>query len=227
MAEFEKSYISPWLAALLRPIHSLFMPSYFDLHLHGQENIPTAGPLILAPVHRSRWDAFMAYTLFPKRHLRFLATQDEFIGLQAWFMRNLGVFAINTQRPNASAVKHCQELILEQHALVIFPEGNLYYFAPNEVHPLKPGTAWLALTCQREAPELDIPIVPLRYAYGDKVLRFRSRVDIYVQKPLRVRDYLHLPPKEAIRQLTADLQQALGDVVNDTPPNPRTQARIH
>ncbi|WP_287128004.1 1-acyl-sn-glycerol-3-phosphate acyltransferase [Candidatus Cyanaurora vandensis] len=198
---------------------------YFDVHLHGTEHLPTRGPIILAPVHRSRWDAFVTYCLFPRRLLRFLTTQDEFVGLQSWFMKRLGAFPINTQRPNASAVRHCQELVLAQQVLVIFPEGNLYYYAPDEVHPLKPGAAWLALSCQKEAPELDLPVIPVRYVYSDRVLRFRSRIEVYVQAPLKVRDYLSLAPKEGIRQLTADIQRALGDVVNETPPDLRTQAQ--
>ncbi|WP_218079942.1 lysophospholipid acyltransferase family protein [Anthocerotibacter panamensis] len=193
------------------------MSLYFEVHLVGEEFLPATGPVLLAPVHRSRWDPFMLYVLAHKRLLRFMASKDEFVGLQGWLMRRLGAFPVNTQRPSADMIRHCLELLSSQEVLVVFPEGNLYYYAPNEVHPLKPGVAWLALNCQRELPDLHLPVVPVRFVYADRVLGFRSRADIVVQKPLLVKEYLDLPPKEGLRRLTADLQQALGDVVNETP----------
>ncbi len=214
--ESGKSYVAPWLVFLLRPIHTLFFFFYFDFHMHHQERIPAQGPAILAPVHRSRWDAFMFYCL-TKRYPRFMASKDEFVGLQGWFMRRMGAFPVNTQKPSTSTMRHCQELIAQGEMLVIFPEGNLHYYAPHEVHPLKPGTAWLALNFQKECPECSLPVVPIRFVYAQKVLGFRSRIDVFVQEPISVQDYLALPSKEGIRQLTADLQKALGDVVNPVP----------
>ncbi len=210
----EKSHISPWLTSLLRPLHTSFMPTYFQLTIHGQEHIPQIGPIILAPVHRSRWDALMIHLLTP-RLPHFMTSKNEFVGAQRWFMENLGAFAINAERPNASAVRYCQELMRDQEAIVVFPEGGLHYFEPNQVYPLKPGVAWLALNCQRELPDQPVEIIPIRFIYGDKILRFRSKVTIQILPPLVVKDYLALPAKTAIAQLTADLQKALGDTVNE------------
>jgi len=208
--------VSPWLSTLLRPVHSLFMPSYFNITLHNTERIPKNGPVILAPIHRSRWDAFMLFCM-TKRLPRFMASKDEFVGLQGWFMARLGAFPVNAQRPSSSTLKYCQQLLREGEALVVYPEGNLYYSPPGEVHPLKPGVAWIALQCQKELP-VDLPIIPIRAVYGDRVLRFRSKVDMYVQPPLTVQKYAQLPAKEGVRELTADLQKALGDILNETRP---------
>src|SRR5207249_6865963 len=107
------------------------------------------------------------------------------------------------------------ELLLAQEALVVFPEATIYYYAPHEVHPLKPGVAWIALDCQRKTPDIPLAIVPIRLVYADRFLRFRSRAEIVVQEPILVSKYADLPQKDAVSALTAEIQRALGDVVHE------------
>jgi hypothetical protein len=52
--------------------------------------------------------------------------------------------------------------------------------------------------------------------YSDRYPRFRTRVQVVVRDPLPLGPYLEMPRKTAIRRLTADLQRALGDVVNES-----------
>jgi hypothetical protein len=59
-------------------------------------------------------------------------------------------------------------------------------------------------------------VVAIRVVYRDRYPRFRTRVELVVQEPIAVRPYVDLPRKEAIRRLTADVQAALGDVVNES-----------
>ena len=158
-----------WLAAILFPIHFLFMRIYFKIEVSGAHHIPASGPFILAPVHRSRWDPFMLYSPWLGHILHFMTSHDEVVGVQGWFMRRLGAFPINTQRPSSSVIRHCKELISLGEALVIFPEGNLFYYEPGEVHPLKPGVAWLALNCQRDLGDVNLAIIPVRLVYSERV----------------------------------------------------------
>jgi 1-acyl-sn-glycerol-3-phosphate acyltransferase len=209
------SHISIWLTVLLRPIHRLLVWSYFRVEVVNAERIPAHGPVLLAPTHRSRWDPVLLYCA-TRRLLRFMASHDEFVGLQGWFMRHLGTFPVNTRRPTPGALRHCRELILAGEALVIFPEGNLFYYPPHHVHPLKPGTAWLALECQEQIPDAHFPLVPIRIVYSDRYPRFRTHVQILIQEPILLGPYLDVPRRAAIRQLTADLQRGLGDVVNES-----------
>jgi 1-acyl-sn-glycerol-3-phosphate acyltransferase len=209
------SHVSTRLAAVLRPIHSLFMRIYFRVNVRHRERIPAEGPAILVPTHRSRWDSFALYCA-TGRILRFLASHDEFLGIQGWFMRNLGAFPVDTERPSPSVMRHCRELIEAGHALVIFPEATIYYYAPGEVHPLKAGAAWLALDAQRRDPGIPLSVVPIRLVYSDRRLKFRSRIDVDVREPIALTAYLGMPTKEAMRHLTADMQRALGDVVNES-----------
>ncbi len=205
--------ISPWLPILLRPIHTVFMPCYFRLTVKGREHVPREGPVILTPVHRSRWDPFMLACL-TRRLLRSMASHDEFVGLQGWFMTQLGTFPVNTKRVSPGTLKTCAKILETGHPLVIFPEGTIFYYPPDNVHPLRPGTAWLALKVQREMPGTPIPIVPVRVRYSQLKPKFRSGAEVEARPPIFVSDYLDLPEKDAINALNEAIQSGMGDVVN-------------
>ncbi|MEO1802517.1 MAG: 1-acyl-sn-glycerol-3-phosphate acyltransferase, partial [Cyanobacteria bacterium J06629_2] len=55
------SRVSPWLARIIYPLGChLVIPSFFGkVEITGQENIPLQEPTIVAPTHRSRWDALI------------------------------------------------------------------------------------------------------------------------------------------------------------------------
>ena len=55
------SQVSPWLVPLVYAVGQyLVLPLYFRrVDVLGQEWLPKSGPIILAPTHRSRWDALM------------------------------------------------------------------------------------------------------------------------------------------------------------------------
>ena len=208
--------VSRWLAVVLFRLHALLMRRYFKIEVSGEHNIPSSGPFILAPLHRSRWDAFLLYCAVTRRFLYFMVSHEEIVGLQGWLMRRMGAFAINTQRPSPSVIRSCKAMISRGNALVVFPEGNLFYYGPGEVHPLKPGIAWLALNFQKALTDENLVIIPVRLVYGDRRLRWGSRAKILVGKPISVSDYSALPGKEGIVALTTTLQNALGEVVNET-----------
>jgi 1-acyl-sn-glycerol-3-phosphate acyltransferase len=215
MAEDPNPHITPWLATLLRPIHTVFVPAYFRIKLLHADRVPAQGPIIFTPTHRSRWDP-MLIPWISWRLPRSMASHDEFVGVQGWFMRNLGAFPVNTRRPSPSAIKACEAILRAGQLLVIYPEGTIYRLPPDHVHPLKPGTAWVALKVQQEMPETPIPVFPIRIRYGDRFPRFRTKVEVEVREPILVSDYLDRPEKEAIRDLTAAIQAGMGDVVDDS-----------
>jgi fatty acid desaturase/1-acyl-sn-glycerol-3-phosphate acyltransferase len=189
------------------------MPFYFRVVLRHPERLPRDGPVILAPSHRSKWDS-LVLSYLTGGPLRYLAAHHEFVGVQGWFMRRLGAFPINTERPVPGPLRHARDLVMTGEPLVVFPEGTIFYYRPGEIHPLKPGAAWLALGAQRRLPDRPVRIVPVQLHYGDRFLRFRSRIEVVVGEPIAVAPYLLVPRKEGIRMLTSDLQKSLGEVVN-------------
>lgn len=211
------SRFAPWLISLAYPIgRHLLMPFYFSrIDVIGRENLPLSGPTILAPTHRSRWDALMVpyaagYDIIG-RHLRFMVSADEVVGLQGWFIRRLGGFPINTQRPAIASLRHGVELLKEGEPLVIFPEGNI--FRDPHIQPLKPGLARLALQAEASQSRLGVKIVPIHIRYSNPMVPWRSRVKVRIGHPLNVSDYQIGSPKQNARCLTSDLTIALERLV--------------
>jgi 1-acyl-sn-glycerol-3-phosphate acyltransferase len=206
------SRVSPWLTSLLYPLgHYIVLPFYFGkIEIAGQEHLPKDGPVILAPTHRSRWDALMMpYATGQKvtgRDLRFMVTADEVKGLQGWFIRHLGGFAVDIRHPAISSLRYGVELLLDKQMLVIFPEGGI--FQDGEVHPIKPGLARLAIQAELSEPGLGVKIIPMSIRYRPRIPRWRSRVKISIAPPLSV-DYATGGGKKEARLLTADLEMAL------------------
>lgn len=207
------SRVSPWLTPLAYPLGCrLVLPFYFrNLKVIGLENIPTEGPVVLAPTHRARWDALtVAYATgrwATGRDLRFMVSANEVKGIQGWFIRRLGGFPVNPQNPAIASLRFGVEVLQNQEMLVIFPEGGI--FRDRRVHPLKPGLARLALQAESSQPGLGVKIVPMSIVYGDADVSYGCGMTIRIGSPLSVADYSDGNAKEAAKLLTAELQKAI------------------
>ncbi len=207
------SRVSPWLSALAYPLGSrVILPTYFsELSIVGQENIPTQGPVILAPTHRSRWDALVVPHVSGRRvtgrYLRFMVTSDEVKGLQGWMIRRLGGFPVNPRQPGITSLRYGLELVLAGEMLVIFPEGGI--FQDGQLHPLKPGLARMAVQAEATQPGLGLKVVPIHLQYGELVPQWGCSVHVRIGTPLDVAAYMNQNPKADAKRLTTDLHTAL------------------
>ncbi|WP_242721917.1 lysophospholipid acyltransferase family protein [Microcoleus vaginatus] len=208
------SRVSPWLTSLLYPLgHYVVLPFHFGkIEITGQEHLPKDGPVILAPTHRSRWDALMMpYSTGQKvtgRDLRFMVTADEVKGLQGWFIRNLGGFPVDLKHPAIGTLRYGVELLLDREMLVIFPEGGI--FQDGEVHPIKPGLARLAMQAELSKPGLGVKIVPMSIRYRPRIPQWGAQVKIAIGAPISVADYANGGGgKKEARLLSAQLEMDL------------------
>lgn len=205
-----KSYLSPWLAPLVYGLgEKLVLPAYFSrITVTGQENIPTDGPVVLAPTHQARWDPLLVGLLCKRarRYPRFMVTADECVGIQGWFIKRLGGFPVHVRKPSVKSLRHGVELLQEQEMLVIYPEGNIYR---DRIHPLKPGLSRIALRAERTCPDLAVKVVPISIEYSEQCPKWRGTAKVMVGQPMIVSDYLKGATKAQSKQLTADLQAEL------------------
>ncbi|MEA5532960.1 1-acyl-sn-glycerol-3-phosphate acyltransferase [Crocosphaera sp. XPORK-15E] len=208
-----KSRISPWLIRLAYPLgYWLIMPSFFGrLTITGQENIPKTGPVIVAPTHRSRWDALVIpYTLgrwVSGRDLRFMVTSSEITGIQGWFIRRLGGFPIDVNHPAMSSLRHSVEVLKLGEMLVIFPEGGI--FRDTQIHPLKRGVARIALEVESQQPGCGVKILPVSIQYNQPYPSWGSDVTVNIGPPLDVAAYDTQGMKSNSEKLIHDLETSL------------------
>jgi 1-acyl-sn-glycerol-3-phosphate acyltransferase len=207
------SRVSPWLAPIAYFLGCrIILPLHFGkVAISGQENLPTTGPVILAPTHRSRWDAVVVPAMTGRtvtgRDLTFMVSENEASGLQGWFVRRLGGFPVNTDRPSIRTLRYGVEVLLQQEMLVIFPEGNI--FRDGSVHPLKPGLARLAVSAETTHPGLGVQVVPIGLKYSQSYPQWGCDVSVQIGSPLKVAAYDRGSVKASAKELTSDLEKAL------------------
>ena len=208
------SRISPWLANIIYPLGCyLILPLFFGrIQINGRENIPQDDAVIVAPTHRSRWDAFIVpYALgrlASGRDLRFMVSANEVKGFQGWVIRRMGGFPVNTERPNLSSVSHSIKLLQQtREMLVIFPEGGIYH--DLEIHPLKRGVALIALQAETDKSERRVKILPVGIRYSDPIPTWRTKVTVDIGSPLTAADYLKSSLRQNSQKLTLALQESL------------------
>jgi len=208
-----RSYIDPRLACALYPLGQyVVLPLYFGrIAVQGRSHIPRSGPLILAPTHRSRWDALMvpyaAGRLAAGRDLRFMVTADEMQGIQGWAIRRLGGFPVNQQHPDSGSLRYSIELLCQGCALVIFPEGGIE--RSGAVAPLMSGLGRVALHAQARLPQSSVRVLPMGIRYARAYPRWGCNATVRIGKPLEASHYHRGSLKQGARQLTQDLSAAL------------------
>ena len=213
------SHVCPWFSPVAYFLgHNLVLPCFFrQIKITGQENIPKTGPVILAPTHRSRWDALLIPYATGRcvtgRDLRFMVTINECKGLQGWFIRRMGGFPVNPQRPSIKTLRHGVDLLYQQESVVIFPEGGI--FRDGQVHTLKAGIARLALTAESSHPGLGIKILPIGINYNQAYPQWGADARISIGITIPVVDYLNGCVKKDAKKLTQDLRTALQQLSND------------
>ena len=210
------SQVSPWLARLIYPLGCyVVLPLYFGrLTVSGQENIPRTGPVIVAPTHRSRWDAlivpYAVGRLASGRDLHYMVSANETRGVQGWFIRHMGGFPVDPEHPGISSVRHSVELLRDNKMLVIFPEGDIY--RGQQIHPLKSGIARIAVEVESNHPGSGIKILPVSLKYSQEYPSWGCDIQVDIGLPLTVAEYLDRSTKKSAHRLATELEAVLKEL---------------
>jgi 1-acyl-sn-glycerol-3-phosphate acyltransferase len=184
---------------LLRP---LFMWLY-RIEVRGGEQIPEAGPVVVAANHESILDGFFL-ALATRRQLRFMAKIELYrIPVVKQILEGVGAFPVDRRKDEGRAVTRGVELLERGEAIGIFPQGTCL---PYRERPFKRGAARLALATG--APLVPVTLINTEKALRPKSIRVgRPRVTIVVGEPIPVERAAPSPEGEAV--LTTRLEQAV------------------
>ncbi len=213
---------------VLKKYASLALHVYFKkVQVVGKENVPKNAPIILAANHQNAFLDAMLIASFLGRKPYFLTQAGVFKNkLSNRFLRILNMMPIyrfrdgmGNMKKNDQVLETCKNLLLDNQAILIFPEGN--HDLRWTLRPLQKGITRMLFAAEHERGfELGSKVVPVGIQY-EKHTEFRSRVLLTVGNPIATGDYKEdylTDEKVATKNLLARLKSSIQPMIVDVQP---------
>ncbi len=208
--------------SLLRPfVDSTTKSGYRKVEVHGYENIPKDGAVIIAPNHcNTLMDALVILRAF-KDETVFGARADIFnkplIARIMYFLRILPQIRQRDGLRNVLKNNETQEVIVEtlenQVRFCIFPEGR--HRPEHSLQQLGKGVFRAALAANSKfGDKFPVYIVPTGIEYGD-YFRYRSTSLVVFGKPINVTEFVRSNEVENEVQLIEPLKKELASRMSE------------
>jgi 1-acyl-sn-glycerol-3-phosphate acyltransferase len=161
----------------------------FNGKIYGQENIPLAGPFIVAPNHLSHLDPPFVSAAFLKRELIFLGRKTLFKpGFWNILLSHINVIPVDRENTaDISAIKKALAFLRDNFGVVIFPEGTRSL--DGHFGKAQSGIGFLACKTQ-------VPVIPVRIFGTYEILKknrtmpdIRQSAQIIIGKPILPSEY--------------------------------------
>ncbi|HZJ25408.1 MAG TPA: lysophospholipid acyltransferase family protein [Acidimicrobiia bacterium] len=177
----------------------------FRLEVHGRELVPSRGPYVLAPTHRSIIDTFVSASVTRER-VRFMGKKELWANsFSSWLLTALGGFPVD-RGAGTGAVKAALDVLDGGEPVVVFPEGTRRTGARiDDVHQ---GAAYLAV-------KRGVPLVPIGIAGTEEILSRGhaiprlKRIAVVVGPPMHPRTSGGVANRDEVKRLTAELTTEL------------------
>lgn len=194
--------------------------------VYGKENIPDKGAILFIGNHQNALiDAILIPTT-TNRNIHFLARASAFKNnIVTKFLNSLNMIpvyrirdGVNTIEKNLEVFKQCFEILKNEGAIEIFPEGE--HHLDRRIIPLKKGFARIILGTLQKYPNLEIQIIPVGINF-DSHLNFPSSTSIYYGEPIHAKQYMNIENPdvrftEIINQVSTALKKLTLHVENST-----------
>jgi 1-acyl-sn-glycerol-3-phosphate acyltransferase len=150
-----------------------FFGTVWRMRVHGGDNVPKHGPVIVACNHISYLDPPVLGTASPRR-LSYMAKQELFkIPVLGTLISAVGSYPVDRKGSAAAAIKRSVEVLRKGGAIGIFPEGTRNLTGENEA---RGGVALLASLGKA-------PVVPANVV-GTSGAKKLAKFDVVFGKPM-------------------------------------------
>ncbi|MBW3545567.1 MAG: lysophospholipid acyltransferase family protein [Bacteroidetes bacterium] len=207
-----------WFYYVVRFLAQVGLKLFFGgVKFIDRDKIPKEGAIIFAPNHQGAFMDAMLVGAYSKRPVSFLTRADVFKNWAIPFLKSLNMMPIYRIRDgvqslsqNDAVFQACFELLSEERAILIFPEGNHHIEYP--LRTLSKGVARLALDARHQVSEdTKIYVIPTGINYFSHY-RPLAKVQIKYGDPIRLEDYMGLyeeHKQRAYNQFRVDLSEAM------------------
>jgi len=160
--------------AFVRSVASAFSYVFWRVRVSGRENVPTTGPFILSPVHRSNIDAPLMACV-TRRRMRYMGKDAMWkYRFSAWFSRSLGGFPVHRGNVDREALRISEAAVRAGEPVVIFPEGTRR--SGPVIGEIFEGAAFVAV-------RTGTPIIPVGIGGSERAMPKGSKII----RPVKVR----------------------------------------
>lgn len=188
-----------YVYTVARVVMSLYAWLLFRVRSIDASNIPTGGPLIVAPNHFSNIDHFFAGQA-TRRKLQFMAKSQLYKGWFAWVLKHGGVFPIRRGQRDELSFEVARSILARGGTICMYCEGGRSR-SGRIGERAKPGIGRLAL--ETGAAVLPVGIHGSQRVRNWKRLQFPT-VQVRYGHPLRF---------EVVEEPTRAQQQAAADAI--------------
>jgi CMP/dCMP kinase len=201
--------IDDWLYRVAYSIVSPLFGLLWRMSIHGVENVPLSGPIVVASNHRSNLDPFFIGAAFP-RQIHFMAKAELWkFKLLGWLVGNLGTFPVHRGKADREAVRKAIEVLSAEAVLGLFPEGHRQ--RERDLGDIRPGVSMFSL---RE----NVVTIPVVLRHTDKVIRRHllrfPRVVVVFGPPIALPGP-EVPASQRAAVASANLIEALHTLLRD------------
>ena len=193
----------------LKPVAVALMRLLFRLEVHGREQVPAAGPLLLVSNHVSLLDPPIVGGASP-RDLHFMAKEELFgVPVLGWLIRRLNARPVKRDGADGRALKTGLRLLRDGRALLVFPEGTRG--VEGRLGEGKPGAGMLAVMS-------GAPVVPVhvsgsgRALPAGRVVPRPAKVRVRFGPPLHFKAAGAEERKERYREVTREMMRAIAQL---------------
>jgi 1-acyl-sn-glycerol-3-phosphate acyltransferase len=193
-----------FLRVLVHWVNRLF----FRTTVHPRGVVPAEGPVIVAPVHRSFIDFFVASEV-TDRKLHYMAKDSLWKhAFLARILPPLGAFPVHRESADREAMRRAQQVLEAGEVLILFPEGERR--SGPVIEDLHEGVAFLAARTGATVVPVGIGGSATVMPKGTKVPRPRHiHLEVGTPLPPPERTGSGRVPRSRIHLLTEELTAAL------------------
>jgi 1-acyl-sn-glycerol-3-phosphate acyltransferase len=135
-----------------RFICRLWLLFYFQLRVHGMQNVPRHDGMLICANHQSVLDPIVIGCAFPRRS-NYLAKKTLFgIWWLAWFLKQVDTISIDRDGMGIAGMKETLRRLRRNESVLLFPEGSRTH--DGNLQPLMSGFVALA-------KRVDLPLLPV------------------------------------------------------------------